>query len=152
MPLFLLRPRNRIERETAKHARNNLLSKKIAPETTADLEDRRTPELQAPNFGSELNFELTEPSVKAASQVRQRPQVRSHRRWALLLAGGGVWYFRQQSGAVQAGVIGPSTPSPAVSASRGDSANSKTAPSFRPSSGQGVQFPLRPRRQCAAAN
>src|SRR6266446_5136873 len=106
-----------IERETAKQAAEQSAFEEIAPETTADLEDRRTPELQAPNFGSELNFELTEPSVESSPRKSGKGlKFAAIAAVALLLAGGGVWYFRQQSGDVQAGVTAPSTPSPAVSA------------------------------------
>jgi len=106
-----------IERETAKHPAEQSAFEEIAPETTADLEDRRAPELQAPNFGSELNFELTEPSVESSPRKSGKGlKFAAIAAVALLLAGGGVWYFRQQSGDVQAGVTAPSTPSPAVSA------------------------------------
>jgi len=105
-----------IERETAKHAAEQSAFEEIAPETIADLEDLRAPELQAPNFGSELNFELTEPSVESGPRKSGKGlKFAAIAAGALLLAGGGVWYFRQQSGDVQAGVTAPSTPSPAVS-------------------------------------
>jgi len=106
-----------IERETAKHPAEQSAFEEIAPETTADLEDRRAPELQAPNFGSELNFELTEPSVESSPRKSGKGlKFAAIAAVALLLAGGGVWYFRQRSGDVQAGVTAPSTLSPAVSA------------------------------------
>ena len=106
-----------IERETAKHLGAQSAFEEIAHETTADLEDLRTPELQAPNFGSELNFELTEPSVESSPRKSGKGlKFAAIAAATLLLAGGGVWYFRQQSGDVQAGVTAPSTPSPAVSA------------------------------------
>jgi protein TonB len=57
----------------------------------------------------------------------------------LLLAGAGVWYFRQQSGAVQAGVAAASTPSPVASAPRETlpAQNSSVIPASIPA--QGVQ-------------
>ncbi|MGB2901210.1 MAG: energy transducer TonB [Candidatus Acidiferrum sp.] len=129
-----------IERETTKHLAEQSAFEEIAPETTADLEDRRTPELQAPNFGSELNFELTEPSVESSSRKSGKGlKFAAIAAGALLLAGGGVWYFRQQSGDVQAGVTAPSTPSSAVSAPAETlpTQNSSVIPANPPA--QGVQ-------------
>src|SRR6266436_7720109 len=129
-----------IERETTKHLAEHSAFEEIAPETTADLEDRRTPELQAPNFGSELNFELTEPSVESSPRKSGKGlKFAAIAAGALLLTGGGVWYFRQQSGDVQAGVTAPSTPSPAVSAPAETlpTQNSSVIPANPPA--QGVQ-------------
>src|SRR5216683_1567471 len=129
-----------IERETTKHLAEQSAFEEIAPETTADLEDRRTPELQAPNFGSELNFELTKPSVESSPRKSGKGlKFAAIAAGALLLAGGGVWYFRQQSGDVQAGVTAPSTPSPAVSAPAETlpTQNSSVIPANPPA--QGVQ-------------
>jgi protein TonB len=129
-----------IERETAKQAAEQSAFEEIAPETTADLEDRRTPELQAPNFGSELNFELTEPSVESSPRKSGKGlKFAAIAAGALLLTGGGVWYFRQPSGDVQAGVTAPSTPSPAVSAPAETlpTQNSSVIPANPPA--QGVQ-------------
>src|SRR2546427_593879 len=110
-------PQEPMERETTKHLAEKSAFEEIAPETPADLEDRRTPELQTPNFGSELNFELTEPSVESSPRKSGKGlKFAAIAAVALLLAGGGVWYFRQRSGDVQAGVTAPSTLSPAVSA------------------------------------
>src|SRR6267143_966895 len=106
-----------IERERAKHLAEQSSFEEIAPETTANLEVGPGPELQAPNFGSELNFELTEPSVQSSPHTSGNGLMfAALAAGALLLAGGGVWYFRQQSGAVHAGVTAESRPSPAVSA------------------------------------
>src|SRR5882724_4079870 len=129
-----------IERETAKQAAEQSAFEEIAPETTADLEDRRTPELQTPNFGSELNFELTEPFVESSPRKSGKGlKFAAITAGALLLTGGGVWYFRQQSGDVQAGVTAPSTPSPAVSAPAETlpTQNSSVIPANPPA--QGVQ-------------
>src|SRR6267143_1966341 len=106
-----------IERERAKHLAEQSSFEEIAPETTANLEQGPAPELQASNFGSELNFELTEPSVESSPRKSgNRLMFAAIAAGALLLAGSGVWYFRQQSGDVHAGVTAESRPSPAVSA------------------------------------
>ncbi len=128
-----------IERETAKHPAEQFAFEEIAPETTDDLEDRRTPVLQAPNFGSELNFELTEPSVESIPRKSGKGLKFAAIAAGALLLAGGVWYFRQQSGDVQAGVTAPSTPSPAVSAPAETlpTQNSSVIPANPPA--QGVQ-------------
>src|SRR5712664_3316449 len=46
-----------IEREKTKHLAEQSAFEEIASETTADLEERDAPELQAPNFGDMLPFE-----------------------------------------------------------------------------------------------
>ncbi len=105
-----------IEREKARHLTEQSSFDEIAPETTTDLEEFDAPELQAPNFGSDLNFELTGPSAEGGARKSGRgPLYAAIAAGALLLAGG-VWYFRQQSGDVHAGVTAESRPSPAVSA------------------------------------
>ncbi len=105
-----------IEREKARHLTEQSSFDEIAPETTTDLEEFHAPELQAPNFGSDLNFELTGPSAEGGARKSGRgPLYAAIAAGALLLAGG-VWYFRQQSGDVHAGVTAESRPSPAVSA------------------------------------
>src|SRR6266850_6175148 len=79
-----------IERETEKHLGAQSAFEEIAHETTADLEDLRTPELQAPNFGSELNFELTEPSVESSPRKSGKGlKFAAIAAGALLLTGGG---------------------------------------------------------------
>jgi TonB family protein len=106
-----------IEREKAKHLAEQSSFEEIAPETTANLEKGPAPELPAPNFGSDLNFELTEPSVESSPRKSGNGlKFAAIAAGALLLAGGGVWYFRQQSGDVHAGVTAESRPSPVVSA------------------------------------
>ena len=105
-----------IEREKAKHLAEQSSFEEIAPETTANLEKGPAPELQAPNFGSDLNFELAEPSVENSPRKSGNGLMfAAIAAGALLLAGGGVWYFRQQSGDVHAGVTAESRPSPVVS-------------------------------------
>ena len=130
-----------IETEKTEHLAEQSSFEEIAPETTADLKDRRTPELQAPNFGSELNFELTEPSAESRPSRKSGKGLKfaASAAGALLLAGGGVWYFRQQSGAVQAGVAAASTPSTVASAPAETlpTQNSSVVPASIPA--QGVQ-------------
>src|SRR6266404_67342 len=105
-----------IEREKAKHLTEQSSFEEIAPETTTDLEEFHAPELQAPNFGSDLNFELTGPSAEGGARKSGRGLLYAAiAAGVLLLAGGGVWYFRQQSGDVHAGVTAESRPSPAAS-------------------------------------
>jgi len=129
-----------IETEKTKHLAEQSVFEEIAPETAAGLEDRRTPELQAPNFGSELNFELTEPSVESSPRKSGKGlKLAAIAAGALLLVGGGMWYFRPQSGAVQAGASAASTPSPVASAPAETlpTQNSSVIPASIPA--QGVQ-------------
>jgi TonB family protein len=128
-----------IEREKAKHLAEQSSFAEIASETTADLEERHSPELQAPNFGSDLNFELTEPVESSPRKSGNGLMFAAIAAVALLLAGGGVWYFRQQSGDVHAGVRAESRPSPAVSvpAETLPTQNSSVIPANSPA--QGVQ-------------
>ena len=106
-----------IEREKAKHLAEQSSFEEMASETTAALEEHPAPELQAPNFGSDLNFELIEPSVKSSPRKSGNGLMfAAIAAGALLLVGGGMWYFRQQSGDVHAGVTAESRPSLGVSA------------------------------------
>src|SRR6267142_1637375 len=106
-----------IEREKAKHLAEQSSFEEMASETTAALEEHPAPELQAPNFGSDLNFELIEPSVKSSPRKSGNGLMfAAIAAGALLLVGGGMWYFRQQSGDVHAGVTAESRPSLVVSA------------------------------------
>jgi protein TonB len=118
-----------IEREKAKRLAEQSTLEEIAPETTTDLEEGHTPELQAPNFGSDLNFELTQP---ASESVGPRKSGRGLLYAAiaagiLLLAGAGMWYFRQQSSSA----VAATRPSPVVSDPAGSSqgSNSSSLPS-----------------------
>ena len=127
-----------IEREKAKHLAEQSSLEEIASETTADLEERLTPELQAPNFGSDLNFELTEPSVESSPRKSGNGLLYAAiAAVALLLAGGGVWYFRQQSGDVHAGVTAESRPAVSAPAETLPTQNSSVIPANPPV--QGVQ-------------
>src|SRR6266436_2284038 len=105
-----------IEREKARHLTEQSSFDEIAPETTTDLEEFHAPELQAPNFGSDLNFELTGPPAEGGARKSGRGLLYAAIAAGALLLAGGVWYFRQQSGDVHAGVTAESRPSPAVSA------------------------------------
>jgi protein TonB len=129
-----------IETEKTKHLAEQSAFEEIAPATKADLEEPDAPELQAPNFGSDLNFELTAPSVESNPRKSGKGlKFAAIAAGALLLAGGGVWYFRQQSGAVQAGVTAASKPSPVASAPAEtlSTQNSSVIPANLPA--QGVQ-------------
>src|SRR4029077_4057063 len=64
-----------------------------------------------------LNFELTGPSAERGARKSGRGLLYAAiAAGVLLLAGGGAWYCRQQSGDVHAGVTAESRPSSAVSA------------------------------------
>src|SRR5882672_313282 len=114
----------------------------IVAEAPSIVEEAHAPELHSPNFGSEFNFTVTEPSVESSPRPRKSGKglkFAAIAAGALLLAGGGVWYFRQQSGDVQAGATAESTPSPAVSAPAGPlpTQNSSVIPTDPPA--QAVQ-------------
>ena len=108
-----------IEREKAKRQAEQSTLDEIAPETTTDLEEGHTPELQAPNFGSDLNFELTQPSSESVGPRKSGRGLLYAAMAAgiLLLAGAGVWYFRQQS----SNAVAATRPSPVASEPVGSS-------------------------------
>lgn len=106
-----------IEREKAKHLAEQSSFEEISPETTTDLEEVHVPELQAPNFGSDLNFELTEPSAEGGARKSGRGLMyAAMAAGILLLAGGGVWYFRQQSSSASPSAAAITRTSPVASA------------------------------------
>jgi hypothetical protein len=63
-----------IEREKAKRQAEQSTLEEIAPETTTDLEEGHAPELQAPNFGSDLNS-IDQPSSSVGSRKSGEPIV-----------------------------------------------------------------------------
>jgi TonB family protein len=112
-------PLELIEREKAKRLAEQSTLDEIAPETATDLEEGHAPELQGPNFGSDLNFELTQPSSESGGPRKSGRGLlyAAIAAGVLLLAGAGVWYFRQQSSSA----VAATRPSPVVSDSAGSS-------------------------------
>src|SRR6266850_217183 len=105
------------ETEKAKRLGEQSPVEEIVAEAPSTVEEAHAPELHSPNFGSEFNFTVTEPCVESTPRKSGKGlMLAAIAAGALLLAGGGVWYFRQQSGDVQAGATAESRPSPAVSA------------------------------------
>jgi TonB family protein len=105
------------ETEKAKRLGEQSPVEEIIAEAPSTVEEAHAPELHSPNFGSEFNFTVTEPCVESTPRKSGKGlMLAAIAAGALLLAGGGVWYFRQQSGDVQAGATAESRPSPAVSA------------------------------------
>ena len=125
------------EREKAKHLAEQSPLDEIAPETSTDLEQGHTPELQAPNFGSDLNFELSQPSSESVGPRKSSRGLlfAAIAAGVLLLAGAGVWYFRQQSSSA----VAATRPSPAVPAPTGSSQGSNSAGPLTNSSEQPLQ-------------
>jgi TonB family protein len=91
-------PQELIEREQSKrYAEQPSSAEEAATPSFAHLDEGHVPELPAPNFGSELNFE--ESAMPAESLSRKSGKgvlIGAIAAGVLLLAGGGVWYFRQQ--------------------------------------------------------
>lgn len=103
-----------IEREKSKRNAEQISSVEEAPAPSfAVLDEGHVPELPAPNFGSELNFE--EVAAPFESQPRKSGRgvlIAAIAAGVLLLAGGGVWYFRQQSSGANSNAIAATRPSP----------------------------------------
>ena len=124
-----------VEREKAKRQAEQSTLEEITPETTTNLEDGHTSELQAPNFGSDLNFELTQPSSESVGPRKSGRGLlyAAIAAGILLLAGAGVWYFRQQSSsAVAATRPSPVVSEPAVSSQGSNSSSLPTNSSEQP--------------------
>jgi TonB family protein len=106
-----------MEREKPKHLAEQSSFGETAPEATAGLQGHDAPELSAPSFGSELNFELAEHSLDSSPRKSGKGLLfAAIAAGVLLLAGGGIWYFRPQSGDVHAGLTNATRPSAAASA------------------------------------
>ena len=107
-----------IEREKAKRLAEQSAVEEIAAEAPSIVEEAHAAELRSPNFGSEFNFTVTEPSVESSPRPRKSGKglMLAAIAAGALLSAGCVWYFLHQSGDVHAGVTAESRPSPAVSA------------------------------------
>ena len=107
-----------IEREKTKRLAEQSAVEEIAAEAPSIVEEAHAAELRSPNFGSEFNFTVTEPSVESSPRPRKSGKGLMFAAIAAgaLLSAGGVWYSLHQSGDVHAGVAAESRPSPAVSA------------------------------------
>jgi TonB family protein len=103
-----------LEREKAKrHAEQSSSVEEAPAPSFAHLDEDHVPELPVPNFGSELNFE----EVAAPLEIHPRKSGRgiliaAIAAGALLLAGGGVWYFRQQFSGASSNATAATRPSP----------------------------------------
>jgi TonB family protein len=92
-----------IEREKTKRLAEHSSDEESAAETTGVVEEERAFELQAPNFGSELRIDEHESTVESGSRKSGKGILfAAIAAGALLLAGGGAWYFRQPSSDVHA--------------------------------------------------
>ena len=136
-----------IEREKAKRLSEQSTLDEIAPETTTDLEEGHTPELQAPNFGSDLNFELTQPSSESVGPRKSGRGLlyAAIAAGILLLTGAGVWYFRQQSSSAVAATRPSPVASEPVRSSQSPSSSLPTNSSeqqLQPSSSAQINAPL----------
>src|ERR1700730_15871070 len=108
-----------VEREKAKRVAEQPSGEEIPSESGA-VEEEYASELPMPNFGGELRIDASEDAVESSS--RKSPKalwIAAIAAGALLLAGGGVWYFRQQSSDVHAGSAPVTKQAPALSASAG---------------------------------
>ena len=134
-------PQELIEREQSKrHAEQSSSAEEAATPSFAHLDEGHVPELPAPNFGSELNFE--ESAMPAESLSRKSGKgvlIGAIAAGVLLLAGGGVWYFRQQSSSANSNATAATRPSPSAPAETLPIQNSAVLPTN--SAPQTVQTP-----------
>ena len=105
-----------IEREKSKRLAEQLSAEEDAPEATGAAEEVHGSEVHVPNFGSELSIgESESASARGSRSSGKGLWIAAIAAGALLLVGGGVWYFRQQSSGAQVGAAAVTKQVPAVS-------------------------------------
>ena len=107
-----------IEREKSKRLAEQLSVEEIASEAAGAVNEEPLIAVEAPNFGNELSIDANEPIAESGSRTSGKGfRIAAIAAGVLILAGAGVWYFRQPSSGVQAGPVASVTkPSPALSA------------------------------------
>jgi protein TonB len=106
-----------IEREKSKRLAEQLPLEEIASEAAGAVNEEPLIVVQAPNFGSELSIDANEPVAESGSRKSGKGfRIAAIAAGALLLAGAGVWYFRQPSSGIHSGPVSAATkPAPALS-------------------------------------
>jgi protein TonB len=106
-----------IEREKSRRLAEQLSVEEIASEASGAENEEPLIAVQAPNFGNELSIDASEPITEGGSHKSGKGfRIAAIAAGILILAGAGVWYFRQPSSGVQAGPVAAATkPSPAHS-------------------------------------
>ena len=101
-----------IEREKSKRLAEQLSVEEIASEAAGVVDEEPLIAVQAPNFGNELSIDSSEPIVESGSSKSGKGfRIAAIAAGVLILAGAGVWYFRQPSNGVQAGPVAAVTKS-----------------------------------------
>jgi TonB family protein len=104
-----------VEREKSKRLAEQSAVEEIVVAPANVEEEEQVPELQAPNFGSDLRIDATD-SIAAAGSAKSGKGFLFTAIAAslLILAGAGYWYFHQQAAGVPAAAV--IKPAPAISA------------------------------------
>jgi protein TonB len=104
-----------IEREKSKRLAEQLSVEEIASAATDVVEEEPLIAVEAPNFGNDLSIDSNDPTAESGSGNSGKGfRIAAIAAGVLILAGAGVWYFRQPSSGVQAGPVAAMTkPSPA---------------------------------------
>jgi len=105
------------EREKAKRLAEQLSVEEIASQAADVAEEAHASELRVPNFGGELGIDAVEHTVESSSRKSGKGMwIAAVAAGALVLAGGGYWFVRQQSGALPTVAAAVNKPASAVSA------------------------------------
>jgi protein TonB len=116
-----------IEREKTKRLAELSSVEESVAESSNIGEEELDSDLHIPNFGSELRTSAGENTGESSSRKSGKGLLFAAIAAGVLIAAGGVWYFRQQSGGVQAGAASVSQQAPAFSVPAGTSRPQNTA-------------------------
>jgi TonB family protein len=101
-----------IEREKSKRLAEQLSVEEIASAATGVVDEEPLIVVEAPNFGNDLSIDANDPVVESGSGKSGKGfRIAAIAAGVLILAGAGVWYFRQPSSGVQAGPVAAMTKS-----------------------------------------
>jgi protein TonB len=121
-----------IEREKSRRLAEQLSVEEIASEAASDENEEPLIAVQAPNFGNELSIDASEPIAESSSSKSGKGfRIAAIAAGVLILAGVGVWYFRQPSSGVQAG--------PVAALTKSSSAHSVPAENLQPQGNAALQ-------------
>jgi TonB family protein len=127
-----------IEREKSKRLAEQATVEEIAAEPATVVEEEHVPELQMPNFGSELGIDASDSAVESGPGKSGKGLLFSTvAAGVLVLAGVGYWYFHQPSGGASATVAAVTKPATAETFQAGG--NVAPQPIASPQTGSVVQ-------------